>query len=612
MGYYQFKPDDARNFARFINIPTSEKGDELRFTVCPFCKADARKDKLKFSINLETGAYKCFRASCGAHGHFFQLARQYGFKISDDVERYYNTNFKQYKTYTIKHRESTDPAVRYCASRGISEEVCRKYEITTQKEHDNILVMMFREPKTNEVSFIKYRKTDFNKDVDNNKEWSESNGKAILFGMNHCDPSIDTLVLTEGQMDSLALATAGIPNPVSVPTGANGATWIPHCWDFVKQFKQLVVFGDCEKGHITLVDMVRDRFPDVLVKVVQESDYCGCKDANEILQTYGAEQLRIAVENAQALPVAQVIDYTAVERVNILEMEALPTKISKLDEILTKGFFYGQTILLTGYRGDGKSTLLQQIIARAIDQNVKTFLYSGELPNYVIRNFTDTMLADKHESEIRDDMARVMSEVYRDTLYLYDSSNIEVDEKEDLLVIVERMIKQYGCRFICLDNLMTVLEAVDNDALYRAQSAFIGKLVKIAKAYNVIVVIVAHPRKHASAILKSEFQADDIAGSSDITNKVDVIISYQRCKLDKDGEADDSLREIWVLKNRLTGKLAIGKNAIPVKYEAGTRRITGVEGSFRWRCRWMDVYENNPMLPTNEWSRDYSQTELPF
>ena len=612
MGYYQFKADDARRFARFINYSVSEQGDELRFMVCPFCKADARKDRRKFSINLTTGAYKCFRASCNAHGHFFQLARQFGFKISEDVERYYNTEYKRYRTFTIQHKESTEPAVRYCASRGISEEICRKYEITTQKEHDNVLAMMFRDPRTKEVCCIKYRKTDFNKEVDTNQEWFEKDGKPILFGMNHCDAAVDTLVLTEGQMDSLALATAGIPNPVSVPTGANGATWIPHCWDFVKQFSNLVVFGDCEKGHITLVDMVRDRFPDVLVKVVQEADYCGCKDANEILQTYGAEQLHKAVENAKPIPVAQVVDYTAVERVNILDMEYMATRINRLDEVLTKGFFYGQVVLITGYRGDGKSTFLQQIIVNAIDQGVKTFLYSGELPNYVIRNFTDTMLADKYENEIRDDMAKVMNEVYRDMLYLYDSSDIEADEQDDLLQIVEKMVKQYGCRFICLDNLMTLLEAADSDSLYRVQSAFIGKLVKIAKRYNVIVAIVAHPRKHASGLLKTEFQADDISGSSDITNKVDVIISYQRCKPNKDEEQDDSLRELWVLKNRLTGKLAIGKNAIPVKYENGTRRITGVEQNFRWRCKWMDIYEGIPALPSDEWTRDYSQEELPF
>ena len=70
--------------------------------------------------------------------------------------------------------------------------------------------------------------------------------------MNHCNPDNPTLVLTEGQIDSLSVAEAGIENAVSVPTGAKGFTWIPYCWDFLSQFKTLVVFGDCEerKDHI--------------------------------------------------------------------------------------------------------------------------------------------------------------------------------------------------------------------------------------------------------------------------------------------------------------------------------------------------------------------------
>ena len=72
--------------------------------------------------------------------------------------------------------------------------------------------------------------------------------------MDKCNPEAnDTLVMTEGQIDSLSCAEAGIPNAVSVPTGAQGFTWVPYCWDFLGKFKTLIVFGDHEKGHITLI-----------------------------------------------------------------------------------------------------------------------------------------------------------------------------------------------------------------------------------------------------------------------------------------------------------------------------------------------------------------------
>lgn len=602
MGFYQFKRQDAFDFASFINARTQIRGDELIFRVCPYCHGKSKNDQQKFAINLNSGAFNCLRSSCGVKGSFWTLAKDFNFPIPG-ADAYYGYDKKQYRTFKIEHIESKDAAIRYCQSRGISEEICRKYELTVQKKHENVLVFLFRDEK-GEVKFIKYRKTDFDKTKDTNKEWCEADGKPILFGMNQCEMNIDTLVLTEGQMDSLAVATAGIQNAVSVPTGAKGATWIPHCWDFVNKFKTLIVFGDNEKGEITLVDIVRDRFPNTLVKVVRSEDYGGCKDANEILQTYGAGAVRKAVEQAEAIPIKQGIRWVNVEHVNLLSMPSILTGIHELDEVLTRGLFFGQVILLTGNRGDGKSTFMQQLICNAMEQHVKTFLYSGELQNYVIRNFTETMLLGKHENEIRDSDMREL-EPYSDDLWLYDSSVIEDDEQSDLLKIAERMILQNGCRLICLDNLMTIVEAESNDALYRVQSKFVGNLCKMAKRFNVIVILVAHPRKRMGSDVKASFGNDDVSGSADITNKVDVVMSYQRCRPRKGEDTpDDSERELWITKNRLTGKLAIGDNAIRLKYENGTRRITGVDQSFNEK-----PWRRSGFVKAAD---KYDQEELPF
>jgi len=613
--FYHFKRQDAFDFASFINARTKIKGDELVFSVCPYCHGESKNNREKFAINLNSGAFNCLRATCNAKGSFWQLAKEFGFPIPD-ADEYYGYETKKYRTFKVEHIESRDAAVRYCESRGISEKVCRKYELTVQKEHENILVFPFRD-HNGIVQYIKYRKTDFNPEKDSNKEWSEKDGKAILFGMFQCDMSVDTLVLTEGQIDSLSVATAGISNAVSVPTGCKGKTWIPHCWDFVNKFKYLIVFGDNEHGEITLVDMVRDRFPNTLVKVVRSEDYGGCKDANEILQTYGTEAVKKAVENAETLSSKSIRDVSNVEDVDILSLPALRTGITKLDEVLTRGLYFGQVILLTGNRGDGKSTFMQQLICNAVDKGVKTFLYSGELPNYVIRNFCKTMWAGKHESEVSDALKQTIFEYYRGRLFLYDSTDINsTDESEGLLQIAEQAIIQYGCRLVCLDNLMTVVEAASSDALNRVQSQFVGKLTKIAKQHNVIVILVAHPRKRVGGDVKAGFTNDDVSGSADITNKVDVVMSYQRCKARKDEEPDDSERELWITKNRLTGKLAMGDNAILLKYENGTRRITGAEQSFTgepFNYKWFTALDKPKETVPPDWKpTQYDDEEIPF
>ena len=74
------------------------------------------------------------------------------------------------------------------------------------------------------------------------------------------------------KLDSLSVATADIENAVSVPNGSQGMTWVPYCFDWVSRFEKIVVFGDFEKGHMTLLEDIQKRFPNKIMHV-REQDY---------------------------------------------------------------------------------------------------------------------------------------------------------------------------------------------------------------------------------------------------------------------------------------------------------------------------------------------------
>ena len=61
MSIYEFKPNDAVDFANSIGAKTRMKGDELHFIDCPYCHGSRRGDKYTFSINLRNGQFKCLR-----------------------------------------------------------------------------------------------------------------------------------------------------------------------------------------------------------------------------------------------------------------------------------------------------------------------------------------------------------------------------------------------------------------------------------------------------------------------------------------------------------------------------------------------------------------------
>jgi len=602
MALYEFKPEDAEEFASYVHIPVRRRGNELIFKKCPFCGMTST-EKEKFAINLTTGQYHCFRASCSAKGNMISLSRQFGFSLSNAVDEYYRS-VKQYKRFKVSEKPEPKPAaVAYMESRGISEEITRRYHITVQKDRENILVFPFYDEK-NVLQFIKYRKTDFDKTKDKSKEWCEADCKTILFGMDQCNMENDTLVLTEGQIDSLSLAEAGVENAVSVPTGANGFTWLPHCWDFLCNFNTLIVFGDYEKEKITLLDEMYNRFNGT-VKHIRPEDYRGCKDANEILRKFGKEALVDAV--AQAVPVKhpKIMLLADVEQVELGKLEKFSSGIQALDRILG-GFYFGQLILLTGERGEGKSTLASQFGSFAVAAGYNVFFYSGELMNWYFKAWFDGQVAGSEfvnrfvassgfASYSVDNCALpIIEKWYRDRVYIYDN-NILADksEEETLLSTLEMAIKQYGCRVLVVDNLMTAM--VDDTSVdqYRQQTIFVNALAKLAKRYNVIIFLVAHPRKRTGM----EFDNDDIAGSSNITNLVDVVLRYSRPK-GKDIPVDTAERELKVYKNRLTGQT--NRVGIKMFFQPETKRISESSFDFDWRLGWEEEYEQLEFLPVRD------------
>ena len=174
----------------------------------------------------------------------------------------------------------------------------------------------------------------------------------ILFGMNHC-VGFDQLVITEGQIDSLSCAEAGVKNAVSVPTGGAKRLCLVYLllyMDYPVQRDCGVRGGDCEHGAVTLLDGLSARLPkEVIVKCVRQKDYLGEKDANDILVRYGPKAVRRCVENAEIPQINNVKQLSDVKDVDINKLDKIRTGIDDLDRCI-RGFSMGQLVILTGKR----------------------------------------------------------------------------------------------------------------------------------------------------------------------------------------------------------------------------------------------------------------------
>lgn len=570
---YQYSIEDAYKILDSVGAEYHIHGTELDVTECPICHGGQSRDKHTFSINTETGLCNCLRGSCGFKGNLIQLARELDYPLLDDNQTAYRQFPKRNKT------TPTDRAIKYLSERGISRNVCEAYGITSDK-YGRIVFPFYT--TTNELTFIKYRNPYPRKGEP--KEIPEKNCKPILFGMQNATQYDKPLVITEGQIDALSLAEAGVPNPVSVPMGKNGWKWLNFCDEFIARFSEIIVFGDMENGSMSLVDRLNDEYKGKVFSV-QKVDYLGEKDANDILRAYGVDELVRAVNGAKPYAPQALKNLADVIKPDFEGLAKIKTKIRPLDNMID-GFIAGQLILLTGRSGEGKSTLASMFAVRALSQGYNTFIYSGELDDWQVKGWLDSQIAGSKNIEAvqrssieedEDDFVAysIPSETqealrwwYDKRCWLYTNENIpeRTTEQEYLLEAMKQAALYDNCKFFVIDNMMTVVNELDPDvSAFDTQTGFAKALKNFARKYDVIILLVAHRKK--SNGMKGGGDNDFVYGSSNIVNLADMVMTYRRIEEDENG----CRGSLELTKNRAYGKLT----AEPMKlyYDEPSKRI---------------------------------------
>ena len=603
------------------NGAVSHKGDEYILKICPFCKGGSKRDVNTFAINIKTGQYKCHRAKCNVEGNLWTLTKDPSINYSlPEPEK--KEGRKHPHSFKVSEDHDERAAEWVEANRSIPKEVTYRYRLAfgTDKfknlynmegnrivaRPENVLIWQFTNPSGNKTLWYKFRKTE----GDGPKEWSISKDFVLgenkyhvepcLFGMGECDYKESFVIMTEGQFDTLAVASAGYGNVVSVPTGASGFTWFDdneESKDFLKRFDTLIIFGDREGDEITLLSEMSTRF-NGKIKHVRIEDYKDCKDANDLLKKYGTEQIRQCIDNAKELEIEHLKKMKDIKRVNMSELPRIKTGIPTLDEYLL-GFFFGQVITLTGRSGDGKTTLASLFVANALEQHIPTVIYSGEIPDWMVKEWLVLQLAGPNNLEISGRGTDIKLETYQqieawepfsENCYVYSVDDLDVNNNEDdsisLLETIKQAILRAGVKFIIIDNLMTAMNFSDDGDLNKTQSAFMKQLKYIAKTYEVIILLVAHPKK-APTRKDQSVTKEDIAGSSNIANLSDTIITYSR----PSSETADYQREINVLKNRWNNDKGVGKASIKLYFNESSKRIAETK-DFEWSYGWPNNFDD--------------------
>ena len=544
-------------------------GSEIVPALCPFCNGGDSHDRNTFALNTENHTYNCKRASCGEKGHFKELCDKYGVSMDEPNKPTYAPPRKAYKPAETKISKPTDPVSEYLKLRGISEETASKYGIGSD-ENGNIVFPFYRTAddyveKT--PTFVKFRPARKIQKGER-KMWREADTEPILFGLHLCDRKRKTLYICEGEFDCLSFfqVTQGVLNIVSVPSGAEDFTWIETCEEELKQYDTLAVIGDSDAAGRKMATSIELKFPDKTVMLPNYDLYQGCKDTNEIVFRRGETALCEVIKSMQAKPVEGLINISDITPLDYSKIGRTISGIPLLDKI-TGGMFDGDLSIWTGKRGEGKSTLLNQIGVNAIEQGKNVCVYSGEVPKERfkyqimlcaagysnIKPITDNLTG--REIFVINPSAEAAIDKWLDhRLWVYDNDLTETDEREHIISIFTSAYRRYDCRVFIVDNLMTISAGAKANEVMHIQADFVIRLRKFANKYGVHVHCVVHPRKTVGAVSDS----DDVSGLGIITNIACNVFDLHRLS-DSDREKNKCDAVLNVFKNRAFGERGIIK-----------------------------------------------------
>lgn len=512
------------------------KGDELIPKYCPFCNGGSNKDKETFSFNKSTGLYNCLRGSCGQAGNAYQLAKHLGIETQSKTTYFANTRKEKVYTKPPWHNSGLSQKILdYFKLRGISEKTLAENKITEHKGN-----IVFNYYLNNELEFVKYKIPRKPKKGEN-KSWREAGTKPILYGMDHCDPNKPLLII-EGEPDKLVLNECGIWNVVSIPSGTQEFEWVNICWEWLEQFKEIIIWGDNDQAGQVWIQQMINKLDSWKLKVVK----CQEKDANILLYKQGKDAVLEHYYNAEIVNKKQLTDLAKIKRRDYNNEKAIPTGFQEMDSLLG-GFHLGQLVIWSGYTGGGKSTFISNILINNL-REFKTFAYSGELGKEEFKEIMDFQLLGKEKLTTRYCDVKKMNlahpdpkyyddldEYYEENIFLFDSEEY-ADDKE-LFKVMSYAAKREDVKVFLIDNLMVVPMAEAGTEIEKT-TKMILKFKNFAKVNNVLVHLVAHPRKPSGE--EKRMNIYSVAGTANIVNLADRVIVVHKIKA-KDIEDNENL-----------------------------------------------------------------------
>ena len=586
---------------------------------CPF----HQEDHASFIYNKKAFNFRCF-GSCGRSYDILDVFMYKGatyaeackklFELAEMPYSFGELGVKTKRHYRYPHEvPCTDKSkvYAYFEQRKISRETLDALDVRQDSEGNAV----FNYYDTNDVlTMVKY-KPSHKVQHGQAKCWCQQNSDTapLLFNMNRINVN-SPLLICEGEPDCLSAIEAGFKNAVSVPLGSSNLHWIDENLEWLDQFESIIICADNDDAGVKMQKECVPRLGSWRTKVVDipaipiGNTGRVTKDLNEILYVCGKDKVLELILDAKDSPVPSVADLSDVEPTEYEDVDGVTTGLKAIDDELMR-LFFGTLTIVSGQPGSGKSSLLTQLACNSLDNDIGTWLFSGELPNgvekswfnYIFagpRNITDAISRRGNPyKKISTTTLAEINKTYKGRWHIYRDDYDNVLDK--LIASMTDTVRKYGARCLILDNFMCIDTETSEEEL-RSQTDTIKKLIEFAKKYQVAVILVCHPRKMDAGTNVGIY---DIAGTSNIVNLAHRTIGLRRVT---DAERENAAKYsekrrqllkydviVTIVKDRMFGRQNID---VGLYYDLASRRFFGDMDEYDRRFSW-DKKEYKEPLP---------------
>ena len=388
--------------------------------------------------------------------------------------------------------------VQWFETRGISPQTLLDLNITEGSEWmpqtgKNENTIQFNYYMGDQLINVKYR--------DGRKNFKLYKGAEKVFYNINSIVGYDTCIITEGEMDVLAMHEAGIKNVISVPNGAtlnsNNLDYLDNCIDYLEDKTKIILAVDTdEAGQALKQEFIRRLGAEVCYLV----DFEDCKDANEYLLEHGKEQLRDVINRSSQVPLEGVSTLYDIEDelkdfVQNGFKPGFQVGLPNFDKIFST--YTGQFITVTGIPSSGKSDFVDQMVvgynnnygwktAFASPENQPTYLHAHKLMR---KTWQDMPLP----ADIGGNKWNSVADHVNDNYFFIDMDRYTL---ESVLRKGAELVKRKGIKCLVIDPFNKIRDVdCKTEDVNRYTMEYLTKIEMFAKKYDVLVFIVAHPTK---------------------------------------------------------------------------------------------------------------------